>query len=112
MSNKHWNAKQIIADWKFGPRFTEGSIADGSLVIKDQSGNGNDLQMQLYANGQLTKNVQQANWEDYVSFAEDCMTGDGGSMSFHGDRGATPKAEKAGIDFITAAQAAINRNQF
>lgn len=44
MSNKHWNAKQIIADWKFGPRFTEGSIADGSLVIKDQSGNGNDLQ--------------------------------------------------------------------
>lgn len=111
MSNKHWNAKQIIADWKFGPRFTEGSIADGSLVIKDQSGNGNDLQMQLYANGQLTKNVQQANWEDYVSFAEDCMTGDGGSMSFHGDRGITPKAQKAGVDFITAAQAAINKNQ-
>lgn len=112
MSNKHLNVNHIIADWKFEPRFTEGSIADGNLVIKDQSGNRNDLQMQLYMHGQLTDNAQQVNWENYVSFADDCMTGDGGSMSFHGDRGNMRKTEKIGVDFITDGQAAINKHQF
>ena len=37
---------QVVADWKFGQDYTSGSIADGSLIIEDQSGNENDLEMQ------------------------------------------------------------------
>ena len=59
---------RVVADWKFGREYTTGSIADGSLIIEDQSGNDNDLKMQTYGQG---------NWEDYLSFSDDSMTGQG-----------------------------------
>lgn len=104
--------KKIIADWKFAQRYTQGNIADASLIIKDDSGNHNDLQMQLYANGHITKNVQAADWRQYISFSDHCMNDTGGSMSFHGNGGMVPKSEKFGVDFITVADAQINKNQF
>ena len=36
----------IAADWKFDQAYTSGSIAQGDLIIEDQSGNNNDLKMQ------------------------------------------------------------------
>ena len=38
----------VVADWKFGESgVRSGSIAGGDMIIADQSGNGNDLKMQL-----------------------------------------------------------------
>ena len=89
---------QVVADWKFGQDYTSGSIADGSLIIEDQSGNENDLEMQTYGQG---------NWEEYLTFSEDSMTGEGGSMVFDGD-----STGKTGADFITVEDAAINSEEF
>ena len=89
---------RVVADWKFGREYTTGSIADGSLIIEDQSGNDNDLKMQTYGQG---------NWEDYLSFSDDSMTGQGGSMVFDGDT-----SSKTGADFITVDGAAINSEEF
>ena len=61
----------VVADWKFEQQYTQGSIAAGNLVIEDQSGNGNNLVMETYGQG---------NWEDYLSFSADSMTGAGGSL--------------------------------
>ena len=91
-------AQYVAADWKFGEEGVKsGSIAGGDLVIADQSGNGNDLKMQTYGAG---------DWEDYLSFSPDSMTG-GGSMVFDGD-----SAGKTGADFITVDGAAINSEEF
>ena len=70
---------KVVADWKFDQAHTTGSIADGSLIVEDQSGNDNDLRMETYGQG---------NWEDYLSFSDDSMTGQGGSMVFDGDNSA------------------------
>ena len=88
---------RVVADWKFGREYTTGSIADGSLIIEDQSGNENDLKMQTYGQG---------NWEDYLSFSDDSMTGQGGSMVFDGDT-----SSKTGADFITVDGAAIRSEE-
>ena len=50
----------IAADWKFDQAYTSGSIAQGDLIIEDQSGNNNDLKMQVYNNG---------NQEQYISLS-------------------------------------------
>lgn len=34
----------VVADWKFQQAHSTGSIDGGNLIIKDMSGNGNDLQ--------------------------------------------------------------------
>ena len=88
----------VVADWKFEQQYTQGSIAAGNLVIEDQSGNGNNLVMETYGQG---------NWEDYLSFSADSMTGAGGSLVFDGD-----STGKTGADFITQTGAAINREEF
>ncbi len=89
---------RVVADWKFDQAHTSGTIADGSLIIEDQSGNDNDLQMHTYGQG---------NWEDYLSFSDDSMTGEGGSMVFDGDN-----SSKTGADFVTVEGAAINSETF
>ena len=47
----------VAADWKFDQTHSTGSIAGGDLVLEDQSGNGNDLKMQVYNGG---------NQEEYI----------------------------------------------
>lgn len=88
----------IAADWKFDQAYTSGSIAQGDLIIEDQSGNNNDLKMQVYNNG---------NQEQYISFNDSSMTGTGGSMVLNGDNDS-----KTGVDFITVDGAAINKETF
>lgn len=88
-------APNVVADWKFSESGVEsGTIADGNLVIADQSGNDNDLRMQLYTGKQPTEDTAAADWTQYLSFSDDSMTGDG-SMVFNGD------SSDAGADFIT-----------
>ena len=86
----------VAADWKFGEQFTTGSISDGSLIIEDQSGNDNDLKMQLYVNSQLTADTGAADWENYLSFSDESMTGEGGSLVFNGDDGTKDKGNRTG----------------
>ena len=88
----------VAADWKFDQTHSTGSIAGGDLVLEDQSGNGNDLKMQVYNGG---------NQEEYISFSDASMTGEGGSMAFNGDTNS-----KTGVDFITAEEAPINDEEF
>lgn len=89
----------VVADWKFGQEGVKsGTIAEGNLVIKDQTGNGNDLKMQVYNSG---------NQEEYVAFSQNSMTGQGGSMVFNGEN-----STKTGVDFITVDGAPINANEF
>ena len=89
----------VTAHWKFGrDGVRSGSISAGDLVIADQSGNGNDLRMQTYGSG---------NWDNYLQFSDDSMTGEGGSMIFDGDT-----ASKTGATFITVDGAKINSEQF
>ena len=108
----------VTADWKFGEEGVKsGAIADGNLVIKDQTGNGNDLRMQVYKDATLLTGDHQIaqagmNWEDYLSFSDDSMTGKGGSMVFNGDNGTVEKAERDGADFVTVDGAPINKNEF
>ena len=92
------NQADVVADWKFGEAFTSGSIAKGDLIIEDQSDNNNDLKMQVYKDG---------NQEPYISFSEESMTGEGGSMVFNGDTNS-----KTGVDFITVDDAPINSEKF
>ena len=99
-----------VADWKFEKNCTTGSIADATLNVLDASGNNNDLKMQLYTNSQPTTDVNAANWEDYLSFSENSMTGTGGSMVFNGDNGSVQS--KTGADLITVETAPINRETF
>ena len=107
----------VTADWKFNQAGVKsGKIADGNLVIADKTGNGNDLRMQVYKDATLLTGDQIAqagmNWEDYLSFSDDSMTGKGGSMVFNGDNGTVEKAERDGADFVTVDNAPINENEF
>ena len=100
------SAPEVVADWKFSESGVEsGTIAGGDLVIADQSGNDNDLKMQLYTGKQPTEDKEAADWTQYLSFSDDSMTGDG-SMVFNGD------SSSAGADFITVDGAAINSEEF
>ena len=87
------------AEWE------SGTIADGNLVIADQSGNDNDLRMQLYTGKQPTEDTAAADWTQYLSFSDDSMTGDA-VWVFNGD------SSDAGADFITVDDAAINSETF
>ena len=104
----------VAADWKFDEQtgIASGSIAGGDLILKDQTGRGNDLKMQLYVNSQPTTNTDAADWENYLSFSTDSMTGEGGSMVFNGDDGTTDKNSRTGADFITVDNAPINSESF
>lgn len=91
------SAQSTVADWKFGQDYTTGDLADGSLIVQDQSGNGNDLELEVYNGG-----------FDRLSFSTDDMDNSGsGSMVFDGDN-----ASKTGATFITKTDAAINSNNF
>ena len=74
-------SQYVEADWKFGSEGVQsGTIAGGDLVLEDQSGNGNDLEMRLFAGGSETQDASAADWTQYLSFSEDSMTGEGSSM--------------------------------
>lgn len=89
----------VVADWKFQQANSTGSIENKDLVIKDATGNGNDLVMQTYGDGDLS---------GVVSWSDDSMTGDAGSIKLNGVSSGT----KHGVDFITKDGAAINSDDF
>lgn len=113
-TQKQVNSDYVAADWKFDKQsgVSSGSIAEGNLILKDQTNHGNDLKMQLYVNSQPTEDTKAANWENYLSFSDDSMTGQGGSMIFNGDNGTTDKNSRTGADFITVDNAPINDETF
>ena len=104
-------AADVAADWKFQQSNTTGSIDGGDLVVKDVSGNGNDLTMQVYGKGDYRLS-------DYVSWSDLSMNGDaGGSLRLNGDSDLANKKNLAardpkGADFITGEDAPINDEQF
>lgn len=104
-------ADATVADWKLGEAFAKKgtSIGEGTLVMEDQSGNGNDLELQFYDGKKVTGEVPQKEILDgSLSFSEETMDGSGGgSMVFHGD---TDSGN--GADLITVEDAPINQERF
>lgn len=100
-----------VADWKLGQEFAkEGtSIEDGTLVMADQSGNGNDLELQFYDGKKVTEEKPDAAvLTENLSFSEETMNGSGeGSMVFDGD-----SDSGAGADLVTVEDAPINQETF
>ena len=89
----------VTAYWKFGREGVKsGNISDASLIIEDQSGNGNDLKMETFGSG---------DWDKSLQFSDDSMTGQGGSMIFDGD-----SKSKTGAAFVTVDGAPINKETF
>ena len=66
----------VVADWKFNQDSSTGSLDDNSLIVEDQSGNNNDLQLVTSANG--------AKATDFLSFENNSITGEGSSIRFNG----------------------------
>ena len=67
-----------VADWKLGENYAkEGTqIADGTLQMIDQSGNGNDLKMQFYDGKKVTESVPNADvLNENLHFSEETMNG-------------------------------------
>lgn len=96
---------KVVAEWNFNKENSTGSISDGSLKIKDTSGNNNDLEMQTYTEGHLTDNKSAENWEDYLKFSNESVNGKG-SIEFAG------LAKNKGADFVTVGGAPINSETF
>ena len=67
---------RVYADWKFEQSAAEGSLENNDLVLRDESGNGNDLELVVSDNG--------ASAADFLAFEDVSMTGDAGSMKFMG----------------------------
>lgn len=87
-------ASATLADWLFSESgVMRGTLEGGNLQLEDLSGNGNDLVMRTYGAG------------GGVSFSDDEMYSDQGSMFFNGS-GAN------GSDFVTVDSAPINSEQF
>lgn len=103
--NASFAESKTVAQWDFNRDNSTGSIVDGSLKIKDVSGNNNDLIMQTYSKGHLTEDKSSENWEDYLKFSDESIDGKG-SIEFAG------LAKDKGADFITNNDAAINKETF
>lgn len=96
---------KVVAEWDFSKENSTGSIGDGTLKIKDASGNNNDLEMQTYTGGHLTDDKSSENWEDYLKFSSESINGKG-SIEFAG------LAKDKGADFVTVNDAPINKETF
>ncbi len=93
---------KTLADWRFTEESVQsGTIADGNLKLKDESGNGNTLEMNAYGSG----------YASTASFVSDGLIEGQGSMLLNGVNDANRKAV-TGVDFVTAADAPINKNSF
>lgn len=88
-----------VADWHFGKDGVKsGTLKKGDIIIADQSGNGNDLEL----NG--------GNADKYLSFSDDAMYGGTrGSMVFNNEK---RRILGRGADFITVKDAPVNKNTF
>ncbi len=88
---------QTVADWQFNEdSIASGSISEGSMVIEDKSGNGNDLTMRHFG----------LNYKKTAEFTDLSIDGNGGSLFLHGN------ILYGGIDFVTVDNAPINKNNF
>lgn len=86
-----------VADWQFNETgIKSGSIESGSMVIKDATGNGNDLDMRTYG----------FNYQNTVSFTDESIDGTSGSIFLNGN------ILQGGVDFVTVDGAPINQNNF
>lgn len=92
-------AASVAADWHFSEDgVLSGSLENGDLVLKDQSGNGNNLVL------------SGSNAEKYLQFSSDTMyDGTSGSLTLNNEK---QKILGRGAEFITADDAPINKETF
>ena len=118
-TNMDEKAVSVVADWKFNQGSSSGSLDNNTLVVEDQSGNNNDLQLITSSNG--------AKASDFLSFEDNSINGKESSIRFNGLKeqqsaklnslSGTEKEEYVKNEleyayFETVDDAAINTNKF
>ena len=96
---------RVFADWKFNKdSIVNGtSIEDGSLQIRDASGNGNTLEMNVYGGSAA----------ELVSFCDDGLLPGQGSVELKSENSDDKDARAVkGVDFTTVNGAPINKETF
>lgn len=82
---------ETAADWKFDSRYVkEGSLGENNLVIRDASGNGNDLRVNV------ERVPEGKNAGDFMRFGVDNVFGDGETESLWMEPLDVNRAKKAG----------------
>ena len=109
----------VKADWIFSKENTIGDLSDGSLIVKDLTGDtsttgvSNDLVMGFYGDLANPNHEKYMDATGYLAFDEKKMTEDSaGSIKFMGDNYSAYSSTKSGATFQTKHDAPINGNEF
>ena len=96
-----------VVDWRFGSRYIkEGTtLAGNDLVLKDASGNGNDLVVET---GRMEEGRSAA---DYMDFVNDSIDGQSQSLFIH-PKSTDKFGKKTGAFFRTVDDAPVNAETF
>lgn len=93
-----------VADWKMNKSaVVSGNEKDGNMIIKDASGNGNDIHEMTYGSA--------SDWSEYLTFTDESMTGDAQSLKWT-EKSARVNGTNTGADFVTGSDAMINSEDF
>lgn len=95
---------KVFADWRFDEgSVLSGSIAGGDLKIKDASGGGNTLELNVYG----------GNASDLLAFSDEGLIEGRGSVLFKSVNSSDSSARaQKGVDFTTVKDAPINKETF
>ena len=109
----------VKADWIFSSENTTGDLSDGSLIVKDLTGDAsadgvsNDLVMGFYGDLANPNHAKYLDATGYLAFEDRKMTDDSiGSIKFMGDNYSAYSSTKSGATFQTQHGAPINGNEF
>ena len=109
----------VKADWIFSRENTGGDLSNGSLIVKDLTGDtsadgvNNDLVMGFYGDLANPNHEKYMDATGYLAFDDRKMTDDSeGSIKFMGDNYNAYSSTKSGATFQTQQGAPINRNEF
>jgi len=105
----------VVADWIFDANPLHSTSVNGYLEILDVSNNGNTLEMEYFDRSALVsrKAALDATTLPYGSFVDDKMTEEGGgSFKFSPNNARSGTVQRRGVDFITNADAPVNKNEF
>lgn len=97
----------IAVDWKFDSEYCKsGSLESNDLIIRDASGNGNDLRLntERIADGE--------NAASYMMFLKDNIYGEEVTECLRMGPENTEIGKKTGVFFETVADAPVNREEF
>lgn len=96
--NKTENNGKTVVDWKFDSVYCkDGSLESNDLIIRDASGNGNDLRLN-------TERISKGkNADAYMTFVKDNIYGDQEAECIYMGPENTKSGKKTGVFFETVS---------